>query len=154
MVATYSQRVQEAGISAEKMSARVGDLLADDVAEDLQGPEYHEFDIVIVGMALHHFPDPQLAMKRLGARLQKGGVLWIVDMIEEEHAEQEHKHISPETFVTVHKHGFGIDEMKELFSNAGFGADTEVEVLDRPFEMTIKGHDLAKTIFFARGRKL
>ncbi|OKL61080.1 hypothetical protein UA08_03794 [Talaromyces atroroseus] len=146
MVAAYNQRVQEAGISPEKMSARVGDLLADSVAEDLQGPEYHDFDIVIVGMALHHFPDPQLAIKRLATRLKKGGVLWIIEMLEDEHSEHEHKLISPETAVTVHKHGFGIDEMKGLFTNAGFGSDTEVKVLDRPFELTMKGHDLAKTI--------
>lgn len=154
MVATYNQRARDAGISPEKMSARTGNLVADNVPEDLQGPEYHNFDIVIISMALHHLPDPQLAIKRLAARLQKGGVLWIVDMLEEENAEREHKQIDPESAVTVHKHGFGVDEMKGMIWNAGFGSDTEVKVLNRPLEMTIHGHDLKKTLFFARGQKL
>lgn len=153
MVAVYNQRVQEAGISPEKMSAKVGDLLADNVAEDLQGPEYRGLDIIIVSMALHHFPDPQLAMKLLADRLCTGGVLWIVEMLEEPHSEQEHKRVSPETAQTVHKHGFKVDEMKEMFSGAGFG-DIETKLLDRKFEMTLHGHALAKTIIFARGSKL
>lgn len=153
MVAAYNQRVKEAGISSEKMSAKVGDLLAENVSEDLQGPEYHNLDIVIVSMALHHFPDPQLAMKRLADRLRAGGILWIIEMLEEPHSEQEHKRVSPETVQTVHKHGFGVDEMKGLFLGAGFGG-TEVKLLDRKFEMTLHGHDLEKTIIFARGSKL
>jgi len=154
MVVAYNQRTQEAGIPSEKMSAKVGDLLAEHVAQDLQGPEYHDFDIIIVGSALHHFHDQQLAMNRLAARLKKGGILFIVDHIEDQSSEQEHKHISPETAKTVHRHGFSVDEMKELFAKAGFGADTKVEVLDRPLEMTINGHDLVRTVFFARGSKL
>jgi 2-polyprenyl-3-methyl-5-hydroxy-6-metoxy-1,4-benzoquinol methylase len=153
MVALYKQRVQEAGISSKKMSAKVGDLLAESLSEDLQGPEYRDFDIIIVSMALHHFPDPQLAMKRLADRLQKGGVLWIIEMLEEPHSENEHKRVSPETVHIVHKHGFSVDEMKGLFLGAGLG-DTEVKVLDRLFEMTLHGHDLQKTIIFARGSKL
>lgn len=152
MVAVYNQRVQEAGISSEKMSAKVGDLLADNVSEDLRGPEYHDLDIIIVSMALHHFPDPQLAVKRLADRLQKSGVLWIIEMLEEPHSEEEHKQLSPETAHIVRKHGFGVDEMKGLFLEAGFG-DTEVKLLDRKFEMTLHGHDLEKTIIFARGSK-
>ncbi|EED17468.1 conserved hypothetical protein [Talaromyces stipitatus ATCC 10500] len=153
MVATYNQRVQEAGISSEKMSAKVGDLLAETVSEGLQGPKYYDFDIIIIGMALHHFPDPQLAMKRFTDRIQKGGVLWIVEMLEDHGSEQEHKRISPESAQTVHKHGFGIEEIKALFSGAGF-ADTAVKILDKPFEMTLHGHELSKTIIFARGSKL
>jgi ubiquinone/menaquinone biosynthesis C-methylase UbiE len=153
MVAVYNQRVQEAGISSEKMSAKVGDLLAENVSEDLQGPEYRDLDIIIVSMALHHFPDPQFAIKRLADRLQKSGVLWIIEMLEEPHSEQEHKQLSPETAQIVHKNGFGVDEMKGLFSEAGFG-DIEVKLLDRKFEMTLHGHDLEKTLIFARGSKL
>ncbi|EEA23809.1 conserved hypothetical protein [Talaromyces marneffei ATCC 18224] len=153
MVAVYNQRVQEAGISSEKMSAKVGDLLAENMAQDLQGPEYHDLDVIVVSMALHHFPNPQLAMKRLADRLKRGGVLWIVEMLEESHSADEHKRISPESEETIHKHGFGVDEMKGLFLGAGFG-ETEVKVLDRPLEMTIHGHDLKKTIIFARGSKL
>ncbi|KAF5014667.1 hypothetical protein F66182_14271 [Fusarium sp. NRRL 66182] len=153
MVAVYNQRVQEAGISSEKMSAKVGDLLAENVTKDLQGPEYRDLDIIIVSMALHHFSNPQLALKRLADRLQKGGVLWIVEMLEEPHAKDEHERVSPETAQIVHKHGFGVDEMKDLFLGAGLG-DTDVKLLDRKFEMTIHGHDLEKTIMFARGSKL
>ncbi|RAO68882.1 uncharacterized protein BHQ10_004894 [Talaromyces amestolkiae] len=130
MVAVYNQRVEEAGIPSEKMSAKVGDLLAENVSEDLQGPEYRDLDIIIVSMALHHFSDPQLALKRLADRLQKGGVLWIVEMLEEPHAKDEHERVSPETAQIVHKHGFGVDEMKDLFLGAGLG-DADVKILDR-----------------------
>lgn len=154
MVTAYNRKVQEAGISSKKMSAKVGDLLAKDVAQELQGPEYHEFDIVIIGSALHHFPDPQLAMNRLAARLKKGGVLFIVEMLANHHNEHEHKQISPETAATVHKHGFSVGEMKEMFSEAGVGADTKVEVLSRPLEMTINDHNIERTVLFARGSKI
>lgn len=153
MVAVYNQRVQEAGISSEKMSAKVGDLLAEKVSEDLQGPDYYNLDIIVVSMAMHHFSDPQSAMKQFANRLQKGGTLWIVEMLEESHAEEEHKRVSPETWRTVHKHGFGVEEMKSLFKGAGFG-EIDVDILDRKFEMKLHGHSLEKTIIFARGSKL
>lgn len=154
MVAAYSASVLKAGISPEKMSAKVGDLLAEHVSEDLQRPEYYNFDLIIVGMALHHFPDPQLAIKRFADRLSKGGVLWIIDMLEVAHAEEEHKRVSPESAKTIHKHGFSVDEMKGMFSEAGLSAGVDVKVLDRPFEMVLHGHSLEKTLFFAKGSKL
>lgn len=154
MVSVYNQRAREAGISPEKMSAKVGDLLADNVSEDLQRSEYRDLDIIIVSMALHHFPDPQLAVKRLADRLRTGGVLWIVEMLQEPHSEEEHKRVSPETAQLVHKHGFSVGEMKELFLEAGLG-DTEVKILDRKFEMTLHNqHHLEVTVIFARGSKL
>ncbi|KAH8701697.1 SAM-dependent methyltransferase [Talaromyces proteolyticus] len=150
MVDEYNKKAREFGISPEKMSATIGNILDD----DLQDPEYQNFDMVFISMALHHFSDPSLAIKRLVEKLRTGGVFWIIDLIDEPNAEHEHKHFSPETAATVHRHGFNVKEVEDMFSKAGVSMNVKVEVVDKPFQFTRKGHSLKKTIFFARGQKL
>lgn len=154
MVDEYNRRAREAGIPAEKLSARVGNLLADPIPEDLKDPELYDFDVAIVIGALHHFEDPQLAINRLAERLCKGGVLCVLDNVYAPGLAEEHKRLHPETAATVHKSGFTEEEMQELFENAGLGDGFSFAVVERPFEMKLNGHKITRTIFFARGAKL
>jgi SAM-dependent methyltransferase len=154
MVGEYNKKAQEAGIPPEKMSARAGNILGDSFSEDFKGPEYHDFDVAFVGLALHHFSDPLLSMKRLVDRLRVGGVLWIIDVPDQPHAHHEHEKLSPETKAAIHTHGFTVDQVKDLFAQAGAGADVRVDVIDKPFEIKTPNHTFKRTVFFARGQKL
>lgn len=66
--------------------ARIGNLLSDEGQEEegeLAGEEMKGFSVAAVGLGVHHFADPGLAIKRLAGRLRLGGVLLIVDFVEE-----------------------------------------------------------------------
>lgn len=154
MVSEYNKNAQEAGIPSEKMSAKAGNILGDSFSEDFKGPEYQDFDVVFIGNALHHVSDPLLAMKRLVERLRDGGVLWIIDILDQPHVHHEHEKLSPETKAAIHTHGFKVNQVKDLFAQAGASADVRVEVIDKPFEINTPNHNFKRTIFFARGQKL
>jgi SAM-dependent methyltransferase len=81
MAAEYNSRVAAAGISPDKMRAVAGDLLAADPTTQPQiaGPEFQDFDIAVVSMALHHMENPGLAVKRMVERLRPGGVVVVLD---------------------------------------------------------------------------
>lgn len=151
MVSEYNQKAQEAGIPPEKMSATTGNILGDAFAEDFKE---QNFDVVFVGLALHHLSDPLLAMKRLVERLRDGGILWITEAVEQPPDHHEHNHMSPETKVATHTHGYQIDQVKDMFAQAGAGADVRVEVLDKPVEINTPKLSFKRTVFFARGKKL
>ncbi|CRG87794.1 hypothetical protein PISL3812_04815 [Talaromyces islandicus] len=154
MVSEYNKKMQEAGIPPEKMSARVGNILGDTFSEDFKGPEYQDFDVALIGNALHHFSDPLLSMKRVVDRLREGGVLWVIDVLDQPHARHEHEKLSPETKASIHTHGFKVDQVKNLFAQAGAGADVKIEVIDKTFEIKTPDHNFKRTVFFARGQKL
>ena len=93
MVERYNELAASSEIaSVKKARARVGNILttnsdsssssSDD--ESLNGAEFWNFDIAAVGGGLHHFDDPAEAIRRLAERLRDGGVLLIVDFVEEE----------------------------------------------------------------------
>lgn len=153
MVNEYNKQVREGGISTEKMFAKVGNIVADTVPAELSDPEYHDFDLVIVSMALHHLADAELAMKRLAGRLKNGGVLWIIDFVSGQMQKHEHEKLHPESAQTVHKHGFSADEISALYANAGLGKGFKYEVFDKPLEFTLHGHERKVIAFTARGEK-
>lgn len=82
---------------------------------ELNSPELHNFDIAAVGGGLHHFPDPAKAIGRLAQRLRSGGVLLIVDFVEE----KDHHWEPSDADHTIHKHGFSEDEMMEMMEEHG-----------------------------------
>lgn len=153
MVDEYNGQVREAGIPPEKMFAKVGNIVADTVPAEFSAAEYHDFDLVIVNMALHHLADAELAMKRLAARLKDGGVLWIMDFVSNQMQRHQHEKLCPESAHTVHKHGFSEEEIKDLYANAGVGKGFKHDVLDKPLEFKLHGHETKITCFAARGEK-
>lgn len=59
-----------------------GDSNETDVAAESQlpaGETLRDFDLICVGLALHHFEDPDAALRRLVARMRSGGTLLIID---------------------------------------------------------------------------
>lgn len=148
MIAQYNKFASDSGISPEKMFAQQGDLLADTLPESLSGPEFFNFDFVGVSLAMHHFADPELAMKRLAARMRKGGVCLIIDLIpgQDEHF---HEHNSEAKHV-VYRTGFEKEEMREIFASAGLSKGFDYQVQDKPFSITVNGKQRDMVYFMAK----
>ncbi|KAA8649764.1 hypothetical protein EYZ11_001690 [Aspergillus tanneri] len=159
MVNDYNNNAREAGL-ADKMVGYKGDLLAETVPADLSGPEFFDFDVVIVSMALHHFEKPDLALKRFGERLKKGGTCFIIDMVPDHHSHGHSHYDLPslsdefkETGETIKTHGFERADMQKLYDGAGVGMNFDYQVVDETLAFKKEGHDFSKTIFVARAQR-
>ncbi len=154
MVSRFNELAVNSEIpSVQKARAIEGNLLTDeDPPAELNGPELHNFDIVAVGGGLHHFPDPAKAVGRLAQRLKVGGVLLILDFIEEE--KEQGWQMPPGAEHTIHKHGFSEGEMKELMERHGlvdFGWREIPERLEVPLH---EDEPISRKGFLARAAKM
>ena len=71
MVKHYQKR------ATGSMRATRGDVM---VAEaSISGPEFFNFDVIVMSMALHHVDNPELCIQQLVKRLVPGGTLVIID---------------------------------------------------------------------------
>ncbi|KUI72695.1 hypothetical protein VM1G_08107 [Cytospora mali] len=103
MVAAYNVRAQNQGLTEDEMAAFHGNLCVpgDESPGAFRDPKFFDFDLAVVGLGFHHFDDPELAAKRLVARLRPGGVLMIIDFLphgphgsdsSESHGHEHHNH--------------------------------------------------------------
>ena len=157
MISRYTDLAATSSIpSVRNARAIVGNLLTDEdedapPALELNGPEFHNFDIVAVGGGLHHFPDPAKAISRLAERLNVGGVLVIFDFMEEEEggwvmpSEAEH---------TIHKHGFSEGEMREMMEGSGLGGFGWREMEERLEIRVSEDRAIERKGFLARAEKV
>jgi SAM-dependent methyltransferase len=154
MVNEYNASVQNQGIPASEMRAVLGNLIdaSDPNPAALSGPEFHDFDIAVVGLGFHHFDDPALAAKRLAERLKKGGVFMIVDFMPHGHF---HGHEHPAQKTVTHM-GFSEEDIRRMFEGAGVGGEFDFVLLGKGvvFEDREKGTKMERSVFMARGRKL
>jgi SAM-dependent methyltransferase len=168
MVNEYNASVQNQGIPASEMRAVLGNLIdaSDPNPAALSGPEFHDFDIAVVGLGFHHFDDPALAAKRLAERLRKGGVFMIVDFMPHGHFHGSdghghghghggHGHEHPAQKTVMHM-GFSEEEIKRMFEGAGVGGAFDFVLLGKGvvFEDREKGTKMERSVFMARGSKL
>ncbi len=138
--------------SVRKARAIEGNLLTDqEPPVELNGPELHNFDIVAVGVAVHHFNDPAKAIGRLAQRLKVGGVLLIVDFVEEE---EEHGWLPTGAEHTIHKHGFSEKEMKELKEGHGLGGFGWREMPERVELKLYEEKPVFRKVFLARAARM
>lgn len=155
MVKLYNEAAQSSGLTVEQANAVVGDLFAVNVPPELNTPEFHDFDVAVIGLGFHHFEDPILALRRLTERVKPGtGVVVIVDFLPFEHGDQ-HAHGSGgmgEMQRTIKHAGFTSDGMKRLFVNSGL-EDFKFDVLPEPAVMELKDGVKKRTIFIAKGRR-
>ncbi|KAL5334732.1 S-adenosyl-L-methionine-dependent methyltransferase [Aspergillus crustosus] len=151
MIEEFQKNVSEEGRS-DKMVGIKANLLAELAPAQVSGPEYFEFDVVIVSMALHHFEHPENALHRLSERLKKGGVMLILDMTPEDHHDHG-LHQMGEMVKTISKHGFSCEEMQTMYANAGMNTEFRYQILEERLEFERNGNVFHKTIFIARGQK-
>ncbi|OKP11259.1 hypothetical protein PENSUB_3281 [Penicillium subrubescens] len=173
MVAEFNRNASTIGL-ADKMIGYKADLLADTAPEEFSGPEYTNFDVVAVSMALHHFEHPDVALQKLASRLKKGGSFMIIDLIPSSghdhghgeghghshgHHDHGHGHAKKQghdfgdAAHTVKVHGFSRDDMEKLFKDAGLGVGFEYELI--PDQLIFKKGDKThhKTVFIARAQR-
>ena len=101
-------------------------------------------DIAVVGLGFHRFDDPNLAARRLAARLRPGGILLILDFLP--HGENMIRHGAEHT---VTHHGFSEESIRAIFEQAGVTAEYGLEVAGGIiFPMG------ERRVFLARGCKL
>lgn len=139
-----------------KARAIVGNLLTDQSPPELDGPELHNFDVIAIGAALHHFDDPAKAIGRLAQRLKVGGVLLIVDFVEEgdEGGEAGHGRLPTGAEHTIRKNGFNESEMREVMKDHGLGDFGWREMPERVEIKLNEGKPVFRKGFLARGVKL
>lgn len=142
-------RAVNQGLLPSEMFAYAGDLLdpsGGGPSETICDPDLFDFDLAVVGLGLHHFDDPKLAIRRLLERLKDDtGVLLIVDFLP-------HDHVPSEGKPTVAHHGFGEREMLASMEGAGC-RDVEYVVLGKGVTWAVDGQMHERSIFMCRGRK-
>lgn len=156
------------------MRAIVADLCADEADLVVSGPEYYDFDVAISTLALHHFNNVPLAIKRIVERLkQKTGVLLIIDFRTHEpiqhHKHHHHQeHDKPQSKLmsfhdgahTVTHAGFSEEDIKRWYEEAGL---VDVEIVDvgpgTGTTIVVEGpntgetSELQRSVFMAKGRR-
>ncbi|KAJ5174365.1 uncharacterized protein N7482_000242 [Penicillium canariense] len=165
MVNEFNRNSSAIGLS-NKMIGYKADLLAEPAPAEFSGPEFTDFDLVVVSMALHHFEHPDMALQRLATRLKKGGAFLIIDLVphsghdhENDHGHgHSHGHGKPghdfgEAAHTVKTHGFSQQDMENLFQDAGLDTQFKYEVI--PEELVFKTEEKThrKTVFIARAQR-
>lgn len=156
MVQAYNSRFtsEKGGETAddEKINAHavVGNLISTGAEADaLDGPNFRDFDLAVVGMGFHHFTDIRLATRRLVERLKPGGVFMIVDFVT--HAMEAEVHPDLKDAVnTISHHGFGEEELRKVFAEAGL---TDFALVRMGEEVTLRGTSKREP-FMARGTKI
>ncbi|PWY88433.1 putative SAM-dependent methyltransferase [Aspergillus heteromorphus CBS 117.55] len=149
MINQFNQNAHDAGFG-DKMSAIKGDLLSETLSDELSGPEYSDFDIVVVSAALHHFEKPELAMSRFCQRLKKGGVCLIIDIVPDHHRMA---HDFGEAEHTVTNHGFTEEQMRQLHEGAGLNEDFRYQSMNEQFVYQKDGKQRTLTFFLSRGQR-
>ncbi|OTA98739.1 hypothetical protein M426DRAFT_325732 [Hypoxylon sp. CI-4A] len=129
MVEEYNRLVRESGASPERVHAVRGNFLDSSTSGAVSGSDFHDVDVIVMSMALHHISNPEELLSHLVQRLRSGGVMVIIDYIKtpsddlsawnHAHAHDDHATERSAPVRTVHKMGFSPDEMKKFFSDAG-----------------------------------
>jgi SAM-dependent methyltransferase len=160
MIAEYNKAASEMGFSTEKMHAYQYNLLDDktnrDSAASAPLPEnaLSPFDVIVIGMALHHVSEPNVLLARFKELLKPGGVCVIMDMVPMDDALDIEGVLEPsqlEVVKTIGKRGFTEQEMRELYEGSGMGKGFEYVVIEEKFRFTMFGHPFGVTGFMARG---
>lgn len=146
----------------------------DEDPEAFRDLRFSGFDLAVVGLGFHHFDDPDLAAKRLAARLRPGGVLMIIDFLPHAphggHDDEHHHHhdhhqgdghghqrgadmevaADEKALKTVTHHGFSEERIREVFVGAGVGKEFLLEGLG---QVKFGEKHGKRTLFLARGTK-
>ncbi|KAF5552215.1 hypothetical protein FNAPI_7130 [Fusarium napiforme] len=122
MVEQYNMLAEAAGFDPEKMRAIHGDLMNPEASPsaELDTPEFNDFDLIVMCMALHHVQDYAAMIQRLSEKLRPNGILLIIDLVaSSESGLPEAPKAKELSNHTMSKMGFTEKEVKTAFENAG-----------------------------------
>ncbi|KAG5819833.1 hypothetical protein H9Q74_009243 [Fusarium xylarioides] len=122
MVEKYNMLAEAAGFCTDKMRAIHGDLMNPEASPspDLDTPEFNDFDLIVMCMALHHVQDYAAMIQKLSEKLRPGGVLLIIDLVASSESGCPEATMSKElSNHTMSKMGFTEMEVKTAFEKAG-----------------------------------
>ncbi|KAL2851330.1 S-adenosyl-L-methionine-dependent methyltransferase [Aspergillus pseudodeflectus] len=160
MVAEYNKAALEMGFGIERMHAYQYNLLGTDTESEsattslLPENTLAPFDVIVIGMALHHVSEPSVLLARFKELLKPGGVCVVMDMVPTDDAPDIEGVLEPnqlEVAKTIGKRGFSQQEMRELYEGAQMGKGFEYVVIEAKFRFTMFGHQFEVTGFMARG---
>ncbi|KAG4274382.1 hypothetical protein FPRO04_09340 [Fusarium proliferatum] len=122
MVEQYNMLAEAAGFSSDRMRAIHGDLMDPEASPspELDTPEFNDFDLIVMCMALHHVQDYTAMIQKLSEKLRSGGVLLIIDLVASSESGCPEAPLSKElSNHTMSKMGFTEVEVKTAFEKAG-----------------------------------
>ncbi|KAM0277526.1 hypothetical protein ACHAQH_005725 [Verticillium albo-atrum] len=121
MVAAFAAPAAEQGFVESKALAVRADLSAAEKTAVLAGPEWHEFDVAVVAMALHHLEDPGNMILELVGRLRRGGRLIVLEWLRHKDEATEFRETSRHvaTAYLVNDHVFTEASLRQWFDSAG-----------------------------------
>ncbi|KAL2817531.1 S-adenosyl-L-methionine-dependent methyltransferase [Aspergillus granulosus] len=162
MVAEYNKAAADMGLSPARMHAYQYNLLANDTDTDSAAtppiPENtltpSSFDVIVIGMALHHVAKPNDLLARFKELLKPGGVCVVMDMVPTDDAPDLEGVLEAsqlEVAKTIGKRGFTEEEMRRFYEDVGMGTGFEYVVIKERFRFTMFGHEFHVTGFMARG---
>lgn len=185
MAAEYNTAAQNQGIPPSEMHAHVGNLIDSHTTPPVSfsGPEFHEFDLAVVGLGFHHFEEPALATRRLAERLKEGGVLCVIDFLPHAHVggsgsghghkhEHNHGHVHRDerrdgdldkgerddsredgAAHTVKHMGFSEAQIRTMFEEAGVGRGFSYVTVGKGVVFGPEESKMERSVFMARGEK-
>lgn len=149
-VTTYNERAKELSESShQKIHGVKGDLTDADCSA-IAGPGYHNFDLAVMSMALHHVSDPLAMLKALVQRLKPGGRVVIIDWSIADTGSDEVRPQYSSQFPVAYS-GFSERQMARLFEEAGC-TSSDYRVNDEPSHLP-PAKDQWPYMFFAKGVK-
>ncbi|RKL21204.1 hypothetical protein BFJ68_g2473 [Fusarium oxysporum] len=122
MVEQYNMLAELCGFSTDKMRAIHGDLMNPEASPspELSTPEFNDFDLIAMCMALHHVQDYAAMIQKLSEKLRPGGVLLIIDLVASSESGCPEATMAKElSNHTMSKMGFTEMEVKTAFEKAG-----------------------------------
>lgn len=151
MVDQFNAKARESNHAESDMYAIQGNLTEALPEESpLQKPEFFNFDLIVICLALHHIQDAQNLVNRLVERLGEGGRLVVIDWASgfEKDGVPEGKHDASHTITHGH---YSAEEVEGMFKVAGCKATDFVEHEELSY-LPMQPNTQFR-LFFAKGTK-
>ncbi|KAL5042141.1 S-adenosyl-L-methionine-dependent methyltransferase [Aspergillus fruticulosus] len=155
MIKEYENAADELGLHG-KMQGYQYDLLSPSAETNARLPSgtLSRFDIIAIGMALHHVSEPGELLRKFAEHLKPGGVCIVLDMVPGCDGADIEGVLEPEQLdvvKTIGKRGFSEKEMRTLYAEAGMEREFEYVVIEERFRFMMFGREFWVTGFLARG---